>query len=80
MIEVTRLNGSRLYVNADMISFVEATPDTVVSLANGEKVVVKESPEQLVAAIVAYQRHVRAPLERELEAKDVHHSATARAG
>ena len=72
MIKVTRLNGSQLYVNAEMICFVESTPDTVVSLENGEKVVVQESQEQLVAAIVAYQRRVHAPLGRGREGKDEH--------
>ena len=72
MIKVTRLNGSQLYLNADMICFVEPTPDTVVSLANGEKVVVKESPEQIVEAVVAYQRRVRAPLGRGPEAAAEH--------
>ena len=75
MIKVTGLNGRQLYVNAEMICFLQSTPDTVVSLANGEKVVVRESPEQLVAAIVAYQRQVRAPLGREPEAKDEHLSS-----
>lgn len=72
MIKVTRLNGSQLYVNAEMVYFVESTPDTIVSLANGEKVLVRESPEQLVAAIVAYQRRVRAAPEPRLEAKEEH--------
>ena len=80
MIKVTRLNGSELYVNADMISFVEPTPDTVVSLVNGQKVVVKESPQQLVAAIVAYQRRVQAPLERGTGAPDEHHLPPGGAG
>ena len=72
MIKVTRLNGSQLYVNAEKVYFVESTPDTVVSLANGEKVLVRESPEQLLAAIIAYQRRVRAPLEPRPEAKEEH--------
>jgi len=70
MIKVTRLNGSELYINAEMIIFVEPTPDTVISLANGEKVVIKESPEELVEAIVSYRRRAYAPLTRESEAMD----------
>lgn len=80
MIKVTRLNGSQLYVNAEMICFVEATPDTVVSLENGEKVVVRESREQLVAAIIAYQRRVHVPLGRGREAKDEHLSPPVATG
>jgi len=80
MIKVTRLNGSQLYINADMICFVEATPDTVVSLANSEKVVVRESPEELVAAIVAYQRQVHAPLWQGSRAKPAPLSPAACSG
>lgn len=58
MIKATRLDGSELWVNAEMIEFIEATPDTVVSLVNETKVVVKESPEALVEAIIAYRQKV----------------------
>lgn len=63
MIRVTTLSGRQMYVNAELILFVEATPDTVISLAGGERVVVKDSPEEVVAAVLRYRRSVNAGLD-----------------
>jgi flagellar protein FlbD len=62
MIKVTRLNGKEFVVNAEMIQFLEATPDTVVTLSNREKIVVKESVDELVKRVVDYNRSVRGPV------------------
>ena len=43
MIEVTRLNGTTVLINSDLIETVEETPDTVISLTTGKKFIVKES-------------------------------------
>jgi flagellar protein FlbD len=51
MIELTRLNGNPLYVNCDLIKWAEAAPDTLLTLINGEKVVVRESCEEVVKRI-----------------------------
>jgi flagellar protein FlbD len=48
MIELTRLNGNPLYVNCDLIKWAEAAPDTLLTLINGEKIVVRESCAELV--------------------------------
>lgn len=61
VIQVTRFNGSKLYVNAEMIRFVEGTPDTVISLMDGTKIVVRESAEKVVAEVIAYRQHVNRP-------------------
>lgn len=58
MIRVTRLNGSWLYVNAELIRFVEFTPDTVLSLTDGMKIIVREAPEAIVNDVIAYRRKV----------------------
>lgn len=58
MILVTRLNGSIIYVNAELVKSVEPTPDAVISLVNGEKVVALEPAEVIVERIIAYQRKV----------------------
>lgn len=58
MIELTRLNDSILFVNPDMIIFAEATPDTVVTLTNGDKLLVKESPKELVDKFVAFKARI----------------------
>ena len=51
MIELTRLNGNPLYVNSDLIKWAEAAPDTLLTLINGEKVVVRESCLELVERV-----------------------------
>ena len=55
MIKVTRLRGEEFYINCDKIEFIESTPDTVVSLTTGNKVVVRETPEQLLNGIKVYK-------------------------
>lgn len=65
MISLTRLNGSKYYLNADLIMSVEGTPDTVISLTNGTKFIVKDRPEEVVHLVIQYQRLVRNP-EKEL--------------
>jgi flagellar protein FlbD len=56
VIEVTRLGGGAMVVNVDLILTIEQTPDTVVALTNGDKLMVLETPEQLVARVVSYRR------------------------
>ncbi len=58
MIRVTRLNGSVFFVNEDHIEFMEETPDTVITLNNEKKLVVKESIEVLIEEITAFRRKV----------------------
>ena len=63
MIRVTRFNGTKLYLNAELIQTVEGAPDTVITLTNNVKIVVKESAEEVISEILVYQREVRqAPL------------------
>jgi flagellar protein FlbD len=61
MISLTRLNGTKYYLNADLIVTVEGTPDTVISLTNGAKFVVRDHPEDVIQMIVEYQRLVHIP-------------------
>ena len=60
MITLTRLNGTRICVNAFLIEHVEATPDTVVTLTNGHRFVVRETPDELVDLAVEYLARLRA--------------------
>lgn len=66
MIRVTRLNHEPIYVNAELIEYVETTPDTVISLTTGEKFMVLESPEQIVAMVIEYGRQLHQSPERRL--------------
>jgi flagellar protein FlbD len=59
MIKVTKLNGRELVVNADLIEFVEATPDTLISLTTGRKVMVLEELDEVVQRAVSYRSRAR---------------------
>jgi flagellar protein FlbD len=59
VIRVTRLNGKEFFLNAEHLLSVEETPDTVVTLLNRDKVVVKEKPDEVVRRVIEYQRSVR---------------------
>jgi len=59
MIEVTHLNGKKVFVNAELIQFVEETPDTVITLINHEKIIVKEPIKDVVKKIKDYVKDVR---------------------
>jgi len=58
VIKVTRLNGKVFYINAELIQFVEATPDTVISFTNDVKIVVRESVDVVVGRIKAYKQEL----------------------
>ena len=58
MIQLTRLNNHPLVVNSDLIKFVEQAPDTVITLLNGEKIVVRESAQDVLERVVAFRRSV----------------------
>lgn len=62
MIEVTRLNGSIYFINPDMILTLEATPDTVITLTNNEKLMVKETPQQLIDRYIELKRRIATEL------------------
>ncbi|MCH7592618.1 MAG: flagellar FlbD family protein [Planctomycetes bacterium] len=59
MITITRLDKRVIVLNADLIKMLEATPDTIVTLINGDTIVVRESVEEVVQRIIEYQRLVR---------------------
>jgi len=56
MITVTRLNNQPITINADIIEFVEATPDTIISTLTGKKILVKESVEEVIEKIITYRQ------------------------
>ncbi len=58
MIEVTRLNDSKLTINAELIERVEELPDTVIKLTTGNKIIVKESREEIRNLVVSYKREI----------------------
>jgi len=58
MIQVTRLNGKEFWLNPHLIEFMEETPDTVVSLMTGKKVVVREKAREILEEIILYRRRL----------------------
>jgi uncharacterized protein YlzI (FlbEa/FlbD family) len=69
MIEVTRLNGNPMLVNSDLIKIAEASPDTMLTLIHGEKLIVRESCAEILEKVLAYRaillaavaEHTKAP-------------------
>ncbi len=59
MIRLTRLNDRPLVVNADLIKYVEQTPDTLVTLTNGDRLMVKETTEEVVRRVIEFGRTLR---------------------
>lgn len=64
MIKVTRFNQSELILNADLIEFVEQTPDTVVTMLTGRKVLIRETADEVIRRVIAYRREVGPLLPR----------------
>jgi flagellar protein FlbD len=59
MIELTRLNGKDLVVNAELIELIERTPDTILTLTTGRKIMVKESVEEVVKKVKEYIKEIK---------------------
>jgi len=58
MIQLTRLNNKPLMMNSDLIKFVEQSPDTLVTLITGEKIVVLEKASEVLARVIGFRRSV----------------------
>ena len=58
MIQLTRLNNARLALNSDLIKYVEQAPDTVITLLNGEKLVVRETTGQVIERVLEFRRAI----------------------
>lgn len=58
MIEVKRLNDSVITINSDLIEFVECTPDTLISLTTGKKILVKDTVDEVVKKVIKYRRSI----------------------
>ena len=58
MIEVTKLSGQKILVNPDLLEIVEETPDTVITLTTGKKIIVKESRQEIKNLVKSYRRDI----------------------
>ena len=58
MIELRLINDTPIVLNSDLIEFLEATPDTVISLSTGKKMIVRESVTEVIDKIVEFRRRI----------------------
>ncbi|MDD3205302.1 MAG: flagellar FlbD family protein [Lachnospiraceae bacterium] len=58
MIEVTKMDGTIILINIDLIEIVEETPDTVISLTTGKKIIVKESRQEVKNLVKLYRKDI----------------------
>ncbi len=58
MIHLTRINDTHFVINAELIELIESSPDTIVSLTNGHKYLVKDTVDDVVNKVVAYKRSI----------------------
>jgi len=56
MIKVTKLNDHELVINSDLIETIEAKPDTILSLRDGKKIIIKESVDEVVSRVIKFRR------------------------
>jgi flagellar protein FlbD len=61
VIRLKRLNGSQFVLNCDLIKTIEATPDTLITLTSGEKLMVLEKVDDVVSATIEYRRKLLEP-------------------
>jgi flagellar protein FlbD len=80
MIELTRLNGRSMMLNSDLIKTAEASPDTMLTLISGEKLIVREEIAEVVERILAYRARLLAVVVRRLHHFGDLESAAALAG
>ncbi len=69
MIHVHLLNDNKIVLNSDLIEMIEATPDTVISLSTGKKVIIRESVEELISMVVEYRKMLTRPIEERCQEK-----------
>ena len=58
MIELTKINNRKIIINCELIEYAEANPDTVISLTDGNKFVVKETTSEVMDKVIEYKRKI----------------------
>lgn len=66
MIELTRLNGNSMVLNSDLIKTAESSPDTMITLINGEKLIVREPCQEVMERVMVYRARLLAHVARRL--------------
>lgn len=70
MVNVTAFDGKEFFINCDLIETIKETPDTVIALSNGKKLIVKESSEEIVERVIEFRRKILTGICIEKEIKD----------
>ncbi len=65
MIKLKQLNGEEVVVNAEMITFIHAHPDTVITLSNGDKLMVEESMDEVIRQVIQYKKKISGNIQKE---------------
>jgi len=55
MIKLTRFNGKEFFLNADLMEFLESTPDTIITLTTGKKLIVKETVDEVIEKVIDFK-------------------------
>lgn len=63
MVKVQKLNGTDLIINAELIETIESTPDTIVTLQTGKKLILKTKADDLVENIIEYKKMIQGKIE-----------------
>ena len=80
MIRLTRLNRVPMVLNSDLIEHIDVTPDTVITLTNGQILRVQESPEEVIRRIVEFRRTIHGPDPRPVVVQEPEDAAVDSAG
>ena len=76
MIKVTRINHKTLTINSDLIEFIEETPDTLIKMTTGRKIVVEESEDEVVEKIIRYKNMCFKDIKYKFDENGVGHLET----
>jgi flagellar protein FlbD len=61
VIFITQRNGSKIYINPELIQTVESTPDTIITLVSNKKLIVKDTPQEIAERFIEYRRKTLVP-------------------
>ncbi len=61
MVRLTKINKKEIYINADLMEFIESTPDTLITLTTGKKILVSESVDEVIKGIIEFRRRIMNP-------------------
>ncbi len=67
MILLTKINNAEIAVNSDLIEYIEETPDTIITMTNSDKVVVREGMVEIIKKVVHYRRLISGLVDSEYE-------------